>query len=59
MKRIVLAALAFIAVKVTAHARAPTDPQRGFEPMFRLYAPTDALFDKTRKLTDTNMVAAQ
>jgi len=59
MKRIVLAALAFIAVTVTAHAQSPTDPQRGFEPMFRLYAPTEALFDKTRKLTDTNMVAAQ
>jgi hypothetical protein len=30
----------------------PTDPARKFELMFRLYAPTKALFDKTWKLLD-------
>lgn len=30
----------------------PTDPARKFELMFRLYAPTKALFDKTWKLPD-------
>ncbi|HEY0467591.1 MAG TPA: DUF1254 domain-containing protein [Polyangiaceae bacterium] len=30
----------------------PTDPTRRFELMFRLYAPTKALFDKTWKLND-------
>ena len=30
----------------------PTDPARQFELMFRLYAPTKALFDKTWKLPD-------
>jgi hypothetical protein len=25
----------------------PTDPQRGFELLFRLYAPTKALFERT------------
>jgi hypothetical protein len=28
----------------------PTDPKREFEAMFRLYAPTKALFEKTRVL---------
>jgi hypothetical protein len=30
----------------------PTDPQRGFEFIFRLYGPTKALFDKTWTLPD-------
>jgi hypothetical protein len=30
----------------------PTDPKRPFEVMFRLYAPTKALFEKTWKLPD-------
>jgi hypothetical protein len=30
----------------------PTDPNRQFEVMFRLYAPTRALFDKTWVLPD-------
>ncbi len=30
----------------------PTDPKRGFELMFRAYAPTKALFEKTWKLPD-------
>ena len=30
----------------------PTDPKRGFEVMFRAYAPTKAFFDKTWKLPD-------
>ena len=30
----------------------PTDPKRTFEVMFRLYAPTKALFDKTWVLPD-------
>jgi hypothetical protein len=34
----------------------PTDPKREFEVMFRLYAPTKALFDKTWKLPDIEVV---
>ena len=34
----------------------PTDPARGFEVMFRLYAPTQALFDKTWTLPDIERV---
>jgi hypothetical protein len=34
----------------------PTDPARGFELMFRLYAPTRALFDKAWKLPDVELV---
>jgi hypothetical protein len=34
----------------------PTDPKRGFELMFRLYAPTKPLFDKTWKLPDVEAV---
>jgi hypothetical protein len=34
----------------------PTDPKRQFELMFRLYAPTKALFDKTWKLSDVEEV---
>nr|WP_246091654.1 DUF1254 domain-containing protein [Rhizobium smilacinae] len=34
----------------------PTDPNRGFELMFRLYAPTKALFDKTWVLSDVERV---
>jgi hypothetical protein len=34
----------------------PTDPARRFELMFRLYAPTKALFDKTWKLPDVEMM---
>ena len=34
----------------------PTDPQRKFELMFRLYAPTKALFDKTWMLPDVEKV---
>jgi hypothetical protein len=30
----------------------PTDPKRGFELMFRAYAPAKAFFDKTWKLPD-------
>jgi hypothetical protein len=30
----------------------PTDPNRKFEVMFRLYAPSKALFDKTWVLPD-------
>lgn len=37
----------------------PTDPARGFELMFRLYAPIKALFEKTWKLPDVELVAAQ
>jgi len=36
----------------------PTDPARKFELMFRLYAPTKALFDKTWVLPDVEKVAA-
>jgi hypothetical protein len=34
----------------------PTDPNRKFEVMFRLYAPTKAIFDKTWKLPDIEKV---
>jgi hypothetical protein len=34
----------------------PTDPARKFELMFRLYAPTKALFEKTWKLSDVEEV---
>ena len=37
----------------------PTDPERGFELMFRLYAPTKALFEKTWTLPDVEAIAAQ
>ena len=37
----------------------PIDPTREFELMFRLYAPTKALFDKTWKLPDVEKVAVQ
>ena len=35
----------------------PTDPKRDFELMFRLYAPTKALFDKTWVLPDVERAA--
>ena len=34
----------------------PTDPQRGFELMFRAYGPTKAFFDKQWRLTDLEPV---
>jgi hypothetical protein len=34
----------------------PTDPKRGFELMFRAYAPTKVFFDKTWKLPDVEKV---
>src|SRR5262249_22977784 len=34
----------------------PTDPARRFELMFRFYAPTKALFDKTWKMPDVEKV---
>ncbi len=34
----------------------PTDPARKFELMFRLYAPTKALFDKTWRLPDVEKI---
>ena len=34
----------------------PTDPKRGFELMFRAYAPTKAFFDKTWKLPDVERI---
>jgi len=37
----------------------PTDPARKFELMFRLYAPTKALFDKAWKLPDVEQVSPQ
>ncbi|RSL18776.1 hypothetical protein EDE15_4378 [Edaphobacter aggregans] len=37
----------------------PTDPNRKFELMFRAYAPTSALFEKTWVLPDVEKVAAQ
>jgi hypothetical protein len=37
----------------------PTDPNRKFEVMFRLYAPTKALFDKTWVLPDIEKVPVQ
>jgi hypothetical protein len=36
----------------------PTDPQRGFELMFRLYAPKPAFFDKVWRLPDVEPVVA-
>ena len=36
----------------------PTDPKRQFELMFRLYAPTQALFDKAWALNDLERTAA-
>ncbi|EKJ95061.1 hypothetical protein C241_14903 [Bradyrhizobium lupini HPC(L)] len=35
----------------------PTDPNRGFELMLRVYGPTKAFFDKTWKLADVDKVA--
>ena len=37
----------------------PTDPNRKFEVMFRLYTPTKALFDKTWVLPDIERITAQ
>jgi hypothetical protein len=37
----------------------PTDPKRGFELMFRLYAPTKEFFDKVWVLPDVERIAAQ
>jgi hypothetical protein len=37
----------------------PTDPQRGFELMFRLYGPKKEFFDKVWRLLDVERVAAQ
>jgi hypothetical protein len=37
----------------------PTDPKRGFELMFRAYAPTKVFFDKTWKLPDVVKISAQ
>jgi hypothetical protein len=37
----------------------PTDPNRGFELMFRLYGPKKEFFDKVWKLPDVEKVAAQ
>jgi hypothetical protein len=37
----------------------PTDPQRGFELMFRLYAPKKEFFEKTWVLPDVEKVAAE
>jgi hypothetical protein len=37
----------------------PTDPQRGFELMFRLYGPKKEFFDKVWVLPDVEHVAAQ
>ena len=37
----------------------PTDPKRGFEVMFRAYAPTKAFFDKTWVLPDIEPIPAQ
>ena len=37
----------------------PTDPQRGFELMFRVYGPHKEFFDKVWVLPDVEMVAAQ
>jgi hypothetical protein len=37
----------------------PTDPARRFELMFRLYAPTKPLFDKTWRLPDVERIAAR
>ena len=37
----------------------PTDPQRSFELMFRIYGPTKDFFDKKWVLPDVERVAAQ
>ncbi len=37
----------------------PTDPARSFELMFRFYAPTKPLFDKTWALPDVEKAVAQ
>jgi hypothetical protein len=37
----------------------PTDPQRGFELMFRFYGPKKELFDKAWRLPDVEKVASQ
>jgi len=37
----------------------PTDPNRRFELLFRLYAPTNDLFDKKWTLPDVERAAAQ
>ena len=37
----------------------PTDPPRKFELMFRLYAPTKALFDKAWTLPDVEKVSSE
>ena len=37
----------------------PTDPARKFELMFRLYAPTKALFEKAWKLPDVEQVSSE
>ena len=37
----------------------PTDSKRGFEVMFRAYAPTKAFFDKTWRLSDIEQVSPQ
>jgi hypothetical protein len=37
----------------------PTDPKRGFELMFRLYAPKQEFFNKVWVLPDVERVAAQ
>jgi len=37
----------------------PTDPNRGFELMFRLYAPKKEFFDKTWVLPDVERISAQ
>jgi hypothetical protein len=34
----------------------PTDPKRGFEVMFRAYAPTKTFFDKAWRLPDIERV---
>jgi hypothetical protein len=36
----------------------PTGPDRRFELMFRLYGPTEALFDKTWTLPDVEKAAS-
>jgi hypothetical protein len=37
----------------------PTDPNRRFELMFRLYGPTKALFDKAWTLPDVETASAK
>lgn len=37
----------------------PTDPQRGFELLFRIYGPKKEFFDKVWKLPDVEKIAAQ